>query len=130
MIECGPPSAKAGKCMPWVEQAKFTAEDTTEEDRFGQFVGLDGTHAIIGVRGDDDACPKDPICSSGSAWVFSFVFDQTGDLDGDGIVGVSDLLILLASWGPCADCGDCPADLDGNCTVGVIDLLVLLANWG
>ena len=38
-----------------------------------------------------------------------------GDLDGDGIVGASDLLILLVSWGPCADCDDCPADLNGDC---------------
>ncbi len=53
-----------------------------------------------------------------------------GDIDGDGSVGVSDLLILLASWGPCPDCDNCPADLDGNCTVGVPDLLILLANWG
>ena len=53
-----------------------------------------------------------------------------GDLNGDGMVGVADLLILFAEWGPCADCGDCPADLDGNCTVGVGDLLILLANWG
>ena len=53
-----------------------------------------------------------------------------GDLDGDGVVGAADLLILLASWGPCADCKDCPADLDGNCTVGASDLLILLSNWG
>ncbi len=53
-----------------------------------------------------------------------------GDLDGDGHVGVSDLLILLASWGPCADCNDCPADLVGDCSVGVADFLLLLANWG
>ncbi len=53
-----------------------------------------------------------------------------GDLDGDGSVGASDLLILLVSWGPCDDCNDCPADIDGNCTVGASDLLILLANWG
>ena len=53
-----------------------------------------------------------------------------GDLDGDGVIGVSDLLILLASWGPCADCDDCVADLDGDCSVGVSDLLILLNNWG
>lgn len=50
-----------------------------------------------------------------------------GDLDGDGAVTVSDLLILLADWGPCVDC---PADLDGNGTVDVADLLTLLAAWG
>ena len=52
-----------------------------------------------------------------------------GDLDGDGSVGVSDLLILLASWGPCADCDDCAADLNGDCSVGTSDLLILLSNW-
>ena len=53
-----------------------------------------------------------------------------GDLDGDGTVDKDDLAILLASWGPCDDCDDCPADLDDDCTVGVIDLLILLGNWG
>ncbi len=56
--------------------------------------------------------------------------DILGDLDGDGSVGVKDLLILLGEWGPCADCKDCLADLDGDCTVGVKDLLILLGNWG
>ena len=53
-----------------------------------------------------------------------------GDLDGDGSVGVKDLLILLGSWGPCDNCNDCIADLDDDCTVGVADLLILLGNWG
>lgn len=53
-----------------------------------------------------------------------------GDLDGDGTVSTSDLLILLSQWGVCDDCGDCPADLDGNCSVGTSDLLILLSNWG
>ena len=49
------------------------------------------------------------------------------DLDGDGNVGASDLLALLASWGPCKGCA---ADFDGNGNVGASDLLELLANWG
>ena len=52
----------------------------------------------------------------------------TGDLNGDGAVDVSDLLVLLAGWGGCPTA--CPADLDGNGTVDVSDLLILLANWG
>ncbi len=56
--------------------------------------------------------------------------ETLGDIDGDGSVGVKDLLILLGSWGPCDDCNDCPADLDGDCSVGVKDLLILLGNWG
>ncbi len=53
-----------------------------------------------------------------------------GDLDGDGHVGITDFLLLLADWGPCDDCGACPADLDGDCAVGITDFLLLLANWG
>jgi hypothetical protein len=57
--------------------------------------------------------------------------DLPGDLDGDGAVGVTDFLQLLADWGPCP--GPCPpaclGDLDGDCTVGVTDFLLLLAFW-
>ena len=53
-----------------------------------------------------------------------------GDLDGDGQVGVKDLLILLGNWGPCENCAACAADLDRNGVVGVSDLLILLGNWG
>ncbi len=54
-----------------------------------------------------------------------------GDLDGDGAVGVADLVILLGAWGPCRAHPDrCPADLDQDRSVGITDLLILLANWG
>ncbi|MEE8156073.1 MAG: hypothetical protein V3T53_14060 [Phycisphaerales bacterium] len=49
------------------------------------------------------------------------------DLDNSGSVGASDLLALLATWGPCKGC---PADFDENGAVGASDLLALLANWG
>ena len=60
----------------------------------------------------------------------TIVCGALGDLDGDGTVGVKDLLILLGLWGPCDDCDNCLADLDDDCTVGVKDLLILLGNWG
>ncbi len=50
-----------------------------------------------------------------------------GDIDGDGEVGITDFLALLAAWGP--NPGH-PADLDGDGTVGITDFLALLANWG
>jgi hypothetical protein len=58
-------------------------------------------------------------------------FRQPADLDGDGSVGILDLLMLLAAWGPCdPPCPpSCPGDIDGDCTVGIVDLLQLLANW-
>jgi hypothetical protein len=43
---------------------------------------------------------------------------------GDGFVGVSDFLQLLAQWGVPATC-----DIDGR-GVGITDLLALVANWG
>ncbi|MHC5003850.1 MAG: hypothetical protein ACYTJ0_12080, partial [Planctomycetota bacterium] len=55
--------------------------------------------------------------------------DVPGDIDGDGEVGVDDLIALLQAWGGCIDCGNCVADLDGNCIVDVDDLILLFANW-
>ncbi len=54
---------------------------------------------------------------------------KPGDFNGDGIVGVPDLMQCLASWGACADAGNCAADLDGDGSVGVPDLMILLQNW-
>jgi hypothetical protein len=49
------------------------------------------------------------------------------DTDGDGEVGVNDLLDVLAAWGSCAGC---PADVNGDDAVDVADLLAVLAGWG
>ncbi len=49
------------------------------------------------------------------------------DLDGDGAVGITDLLAMLAAWG--TDPGG-PPDLDGDGIVGITDLLELLSSWG
>ncbi len=48
------------------------------------------------------------------------------DLDGDGLVGVGDLLVVLSNWGAAGG----PGDLSGDGTVDVQDLLTLLAAWG
>ncbi len=52
-----------------------------------------------------------------------------GDLDGNGVVGATDLILLLGMWGACGDCDNCPADLDDDCVVGTGDLIILLGNW-
>jgi hypothetical protein len=52
--------------------------------------------------------------------------DCTGDLDDDGMVGVSDLLAVVDAWGQSG--GD--ADIDGNGTVGIGDLLAIVDAWG
>ncbi|MAT81367.1 MAG: hypothetical protein CMJ29_06940 [Phycisphaerae bacterium] len=48
-----------------------------------------------------------------------------GDLDNDGVVGIDDLLALLAVFGD----NDGEGDLDGDGITGVDDILVLLGNW-
>lgn len=53
------------------------------------------------------------------------------DIDGDGVVGITDFLLLLENWGPCpAPPTFCAADLDGDGVVGITDFLLLLGNWG
>lgn len=56
-----------------------------------------------------------------------FVPPGPGDVNGDGVVNVIDLLAVLSAWGPCLAC---PEDLDGNGAVDVGDLLTVLAHWG
>ncbi len=56
-----------------------------------------------------------------------FEYFELGDLDGDGTVGITDFLALLAAWGPCPV--QCVADLDGDGMVGIVDFLGLLGNW-
>ena len=132
----------------WNEIIKITASDGGPGHDFGESLALSGDNAVIkgggkgyvfgGIQGLDcnengqpDAC--DIFEGSSQDQNGNGIPDECetpGDLDGDGVVGVLDLLILLSNWGPCDDCGNCPADLDGDCTVGVTDLLILLGNWG
>jgi len=56
---------------------------------------------------------------------------RVADINDDGVVNVTDLLMLLAAWGPCPGAPDlCPSDLDSSGAVNVTDLLMLLADWG
>jgi len=55
---------------------------------------------------------------------FTFKASNPADFDGDGQVGITDFLFLLATW------GEPEADLDGDCSTGINDLLILLASWG
>lgn len=51
------------------------------------------------------------------------------DVDGDGLVGVTDLLALLGAWGAADPFADI-APGGGDLTVDVVDLLALLGAWG
>lgn len=54
-----------------------------------------------------------------------------GDVTGDGLVDVFDLIQLLTDWGACAQpCPpSCPADFTDDCQVDVFDLIIVLNSW-
>jgi hypothetical protein len=54
---------------------------------------------------------------------------EPADLDGNGSVGIGDMLQLLSAWGPCPPKGPCLGDLDCDGEVGVTDFLHLLSRW-
>jgi len=49
-----------------------------------------------------------------------------GDLDNDGAIGFTDLILVLGAWNEVHS----SADLDGDGHVGFADLLILIGNWG
>ncbi len=61
-------------------------------------------------------------------WIIDDCAGLPGDVNGDGSVGLGDLLAVLSNWG-CEGCL-CPADANDDCAVGLGDLLMVLSNWG
>jgi hypothetical protein len=55
--------------------------------------------------------------------------EPSADLDDDGMVSTSDLLLLLSNWGPCQKT-PCLGDFDCDGTISTSDLLFLLERWG
>ena len=103
---------------------KLLPDDGAADDYFGGSIAISGATAIVGAYRNDDNGGN-----SGSAYLFDAAAAGKcpWDLNGNGSVGILDLLALLAAWG--TDPGG-PPDFDGDGTVGILDLLTLLANWG
>ena len=49
-----------------------------------------------------------------------------GDLNGDGLVNIDDMLIVIGQWGPC---DGCVADINETGVVNIDDLLIVIGNW-
>jgi hypothetical protein len=58
-------------------------------------------------------CEDGPVCN--------------GDVDGDGVVNVSDILAIIGEWGSCQGCD---SDLNDDGFVNVSDVLLVLDGWG
>ena len=71
-----------------------------------------------------------PTCSTSedATWTAPESCSCPSDLDGDGIIGISDTLEILANFG-CVGSG-CVGDLDGDTIVGVSDILEMLSIFG
>ena len=87
----------------------------TENDQCGE----DGC-----VHGTPVQCPTGQVCDPA---IGECVDECPQDLDNDGIVGASDLAIVLGSWGPCEGC---PTDFNGDGVVDAFDLAQVLGAWG
>ena len=56
----------------WIEEAKLTASDAIDDQGFGCHVSVSGDMSLIGAYRDDDACPGQTDCHSGSAYLYRF----------------------------------------------------------
>jgi hypothetical protein len=53
-----------------------------------------------------------------------------GDVDGDLVVDIKDLLGLLMDWDCTSPPGPCPGDVNKDGVTDVLDLKALIGNWG
>ena len=52
------------------------------------------------------------------------------DVDGDGLVGLADLLLVFEAYGPCDPQMPCEADVDGDGRVDLTDVMLVVSAWG
>ena len=77
--------------------------------------------------------PGDEILVTGQSGTITIITPQVlGDVTGNGVVDVDDLLTVINVWGTCEPGEPCPADIapiGGNGVVDVDDLLMVINNW-
>jgi hypothetical protein len=81
----------------WSQLGKMLARDAEAFQLLGVQVDLDQNRALVAATGDNDACPTDPFCVSGAAYVFEFASEAS-------------------QYGSCASSAPCNnADTHGGC---------------
>ena len=114
----------------WEEKAKLESTDGEVGDSFGSSLDMWGSLVIVGAPFDDDACPTDADCNSGSAYVFDIGTDFVrGDCNSDAVLtiidGIYGLNYLFVVGSPVPSCLDaCDADDGGS--VSLVDMIFIL----
>jgi hypothetical protein len=68
------------------------------------------------------------LTDEGSLWLLeNKAVKLIGDVNGDGTIGVSDILAVIDSWGVCDGCA---ADINQEGIVDTNDILLVLSAWG
>ena len=148
-------STPKGGVAAWEYTAELTAGDPESGDLFGYGVAIENGAAVVTALHDDTACPTDPSCNSGSAYMFveadgwelrrKFTASDpdAGDSfgrevamsDGHVIVGAhfddevdanAGAAYILELVESCA----CVGDINGNGSVDFNDILLVLEVWG
>ena len=77
---------------------------------------------------DEEACNYDSGANADDGSCEYISCQCVGDLDGDSLIGVNDMLELLSLFGCTVNCG--MADINNNGLVGSADVLLVLAQFG
>jgi subtilisin family serine protease len=82
----------------------------------------------IDAVGFDELTGAGVVNAAASVAAAAALYPGPADLDGDAMVGGTDLTILLSQWGNCDGC-NCVADINADCSVNGTDLTALLSAW-
>ncbi|MCA9290737.1 MAG: hypothetical protein KDA25_06390 [Phycisphaerales bacterium] len=88
-----------------------------------------GTYGAYAATDGFDGWP----CGTDNDYILTLTFVESctcPDLDGDGVVGATDLATLLGDWGTAGSGDGCSTDADGSGSVDSEDLAILLSSWG
>jgi hypothetical protein len=87
--------------------------------------GVCDENEVVGCN-DSEACNYDPSATDEGACDYESC-SCSGDINGDGMITVADILLILSEFGCMSSC---ESDVDGDGYVNVSDLLFLLSMFG
>jgi hypothetical protein len=111
--------------LPYFEEGNVVSQSLVDNVEHLYIKGLQAGEYMLEVRRDDkvDAVPDYDVAVS---WFLPETPVVPGDMNGDFIVDVLDLIAVISAWGPCEDC---PEDIDGDGIVGVLELINVITGW-